>query len=94
MDRKMLRLHFVGALLAVLALGACSGERGLSCESSERYMGATTSPPVRVPDDLSPPNEAESLVIPPADETALSTSSDPSRCLEAPPEFFEANDND
>lgn len=90
----MLRLHTVGVLLVALALGACSGERGLSCESSERYTDATTSPPVRVPDDLSPPSETESLVIPPVGETALSTSNDPSRCLEAPPEFFEASAGD
>ena len=90
----MLRFGFVNALLAALLLSACSGERGLSCENPERYSSATTSPPVRVPDDLSPPDESESLVIPPINQTELSRAADPARCLETPPGFFESDDDD
>ena len=75
--------------LAVLGLGACSRDEGLRCESPERYGSATSIPPLRVPEDLSVPDETEVLRIP--DERSAQSPADPVDCLEAPPEFSEAN---
>jgi len=71
-------------LVPALVLAACSGERELRCESSERYQGARSVQPIRVPDDLSVPDESDALRIPPPPEgsrTARDT------CLEYPPEY-------
>jgi uncharacterized lipoprotein len=81
------------ALLAVLLCGVlagCRGERGVRCEDSERYSSAQEVPPVRVPDDLSVPDEQQALRIPPA-PGAVARPALPSQgsCLEQPPEYFE-----
>jgi uncharacterized lipoprotein len=77
-----------GVLLAAYFAAACSGERGLSCQSSARYEGASTVGPIRVPDDLSLPDESEALQVPFPPTGAASRPSDGS-CLESPPDFFE-----
>jgi uncharacterized lipoprotein len=82
----MLRLICV-SLLALL-VAACSGERRLSCVDTERYESSVTRPPIRVPDDLNPPDESDALVIPQVSTTELSDAA-PQGCLEAPPGFFE-----
>lgn len=73
-------------LLPVVALAACSGERELRCESTERYQGARSVQPIRVPDDLSVPDESGALRIPPppADSASAAVRE---QCLEYPPEF-------
>jgi hypothetical protein len=81
----MLRLLIAGALIASVLFG-CSGETTLNCEPSERYAGARSVPPVRVPEDLSVPDEAESLRLPPAPDRGVNAGE---RCLESPPDFFE-----
>jgi uncharacterized lipoprotein len=80
----MLRCLIAGAL-AASALSGCSGESTLNCETSERYAAARSVPPVRVPDDLSVPDETDSLRLPPA--PAADGAGE--RCLETPPDFFE-----
>lgn len=82
----MLRLILVLSLAALAA--ACSGERRMSCVDPERYETSTTSPPIRVPDDLTPPDESDALVIPQVPQTELSGVASEG-CLEAPPDFFE-----
>lgn len=93
----MLRGIALGIALAI-GLGGCSRNTGLRCENQERYSDATGAAPLRIPDDLDPPNESESLQIPAnaggagdsgaagSDTTAGSADS----CTEAPPDFFEA----
>lgn len=79
------RTALAAAALACVISG-CGGERGtVGCEATDRYAAATSAPPVRIPDDLSPPDETDSLRLPP--ESGSTTP--PSRpCLESPPGFF------
>ena len=81
-------------LAAGLILQGCSGEGGLSCVVDERYASSRTIPPLRIPDDLSPPDESEVLVIP---QTGADRRSEPPpgrQCLEAPPDFSETDTAD
>lgn len=83
-------VRVISALLLAVLAAACSGERRLRCEDSSRYESSTTAPPVRVPDDLTPPDESDALVIPQVPETELSSAgANNGRCLESPPDFFE-----
>jgi hypothetical protein len=76
---------WLAAVLAACALAACSRETTLSCDASERYAGAGSTPPVRIPDDLSPPDESDALQLPPeATETSARAA-----CLESPPAFYD-----
>jgi uncharacterized lipoprotein len=70
------------------ALVACSGKDGLRCEDSTRYSTSRTVPPIRVPDDLTVPDETESLLIPDR-SVAADAQPPPSECLETPPEYFQ-----
>lgn len=78
----------ISVVLLALLGAACSGERGLSCVDTERYESSSTSPPIRVPDDLTPPDETDALVIPQVPASELADAA-PEGCLEAPPDFFE-----
>jgi len=79
-----MRVALVAALLATL-LSACGGRQGLHCEDKARYASATSAQPVRIPDDLTPPNESDALRLPPA----VGEQKPPSEpCLESPPNFF------
>jgi hypothetical protein len=75
----------VAAAVLFCILSACSREHTLACEPTERYISATSSPPVQIPDDLSPPDESESLRLPPEGGTAPARSQP---CLETPPGFY------
>lgn len=87
-------VRLLGIAVLSVWLAACSGERGLSCETSDRYQISTTAEPLRVPDDLSPPDESEALVIPEVPETELaSRRADATECLESPPDFFESQES-
>lgn len=72
-------------LLAALTLAACSGERELRCESSERYQGARSVQPIRVPDDLSVPDESSAFRLPPPPAPDRGAARE--TCLEEPPEY-------
>ncbi len=81
----MLQRLLIGAIVAA-ALAGCSGDNELRCETPDRYAGARSVPPVRVPDGLTVPDETNSLRLPPQPTGADSAAA---RCLEAPPDFFE-----
>ena len=73
-------------LLGGLALGACSHDKVVRCGSDVTYLEARSANPVRVPDDLTLPDETESLRVPepgpvadPAGESEV--------CLENSPAF-------
>jgi uncharacterized lipoprotein len=83
-----MRLVYLSALLAAAhVLAGCSGERGMTCESVDRYAGARSVAPVRVPDDLSVPDESEAIRVPFPRPDASATPT--TGCLELPPDFFE-----
>ncbi|HEX7081851.1 MAG TPA: hypothetical protein VF329_12635 [Gammaproteobacteria bacterium] len=79
----------LAGVLTSLLLAGCAGDNGLRCEDTERYQNAESVGPIRVPDDLSVPDESEALRIPPAPSDALEAERDPASCLEDPPDFFE-----
>jgi uncharacterized lipoprotein len=87
----MSRILFAGIMLAAVLAG-CSGERGLTCESGERYQNSISVGPIRVPDDLSVPDESESLTIPPGPYTLIEPPASDRPCLESPPDFFEGGE--
>ena len=95
----ILRGITLGIVLAIL-LSGCSRTAGLRCENQERYSDAGEVAPLRIPDNLDPPSESESLHIP-TDVAAMGTgnsaasdgnanSASADSCTEAPPDFFEA----
>ncbi len=77
----------VALLVAASLMAACGATR---CEKPERYAGSGELPPVRVPDDLTPPDESGSLRIPQVgtgQERRPVVRKGP--CLESPPDYFE-----
>lgn len=83
----------VGATLAGGLLAACSGEDGLRCADEGEYRSSASAPPVRVPADLSVPEESDALQIPSGDPASESESeSEADGCLERPPDYFEGGE--
>lgn len=77
-------------VLAIWWLGGCSDGVGLRCENPARYTGSGEIPPVRIPDDLSPPDQSQSLRIPAPIEGNYEQVDSRGPCLESPPDFYEA----
>lgn len=73
---------------STVVLAGCSRQPTSNCEPVERYSTASSSPPMRIPDDLSPPNEADALRLPPGPGGSVAPSD---RCLESPPPFSGAS---
>jgi uncharacterized lipoprotein len=75
----------VAATLALAGLAGCGRDRTVAnCEPTARYATATSSPPIQIPDDLTPPDESDSLRLP-----ATTSGTAPSQpCLESPPGFY------
>lgn len=82
-----MRLSLLIVAAVAVASTACSRNSTLRCEASERYATASSSAPVQIPDDLSPPNESDAIRLPPP-VAEVEAPSQP--CLEAPPAFFES----
>lgn len=61
----------------------------MRCEDDARYSGASSAAPLRIPDDLSVPDESEAISVPPGPASASPPEGEPGRCLERPPDFFE-----
>ena len=81
----MWRTILVSGLLAVIASG-CASTAAERCEPQERYEGAGSIAPLRIPDELAPPDETGALRIPlesapDATETAVG------HCIESPPPY-------
>lgn len=81
----------LSAVLLVV-LSGCSGGSGMRCEDPERYAGSREMPPVRVPDDLSVPDEAQALRIPQVARSSPSLQQPDAgaRCLESPPAYSDS----
>jgi hypothetical protein len=73
------------ALCIACGLCGCGRDHTLACEGTERYSTASSAPPVQIPDDLSPPDETNSLRLPP---TGAATAAVTRPCLETPPGFY------
>jgi len=86
--RRVLLAGFV--LAAAFWLSGCFGRGGLRCENQERYVGSEERPPVRIPDDLDPPDQSRALTIPAERDGAGEGegAAREERCLEAPPEYL------
>lgn len=85
----MIRTATACTVLALLAAG-CGRDAQLRCENPEAYYNAAQRPPIRVPDDLSVPDQSEALSIPPRDRIGTEAPATPDRpCLEFPPRFYE-----
>ena len=77
-------------IFAIWSLGGCAGRFALRCEDTERYTGSGQIPPARIPDDLSPPDQSESLQIPAPVEGEVDQLESRGSCLESPPDYFGA----
>ena len=88
----MIARLLLSALAAQFVTG-CGGDALLRCENPEMYRGSGESAPIRIPDDLSVPNESDALRIPPGDRLAVAEVEDdesvPAPCLELPPDYYE-----
>ena len=84
----MSRRGLVGMALACLWLAACGGRGEFRCEDTSRYAPSTSVAPLRIPGDLTPPDESQALSVPPA-PTANTPNPErvAGRCLETPPEY-------
>jgi hypothetical protein len=85
----VLRLVPAIAAMPLLAIGGCFGGGELRCEDVLRYATSSTAAQIRVPEDLSLPNEREALQIPNAPPLDVPDPENVTECLESPPDFFE-----
>lgn len=87
---KLLRTRCPAAILglaAAVSLAGCFGKKSdVRCEPTDRYTTVGSVGPVRIPDDLTPPDESDALQLPTtgADD---GSSVPPGGCLEDPPKF-------
>ena len=87
--RNMWVRRLLIGMLAIWWLGGCSDGVGLRCENPARYTDSGEIPPVRIPDDLSPPNQSQALRIPASNDGNLEPVDTRGPCLESPPDFYE-----
>jgi hypothetical protein len=73
-------------IVGLAAVTGCSRQETLPCQPEARYSTARSAQPVQIPDDLSPPNEADAIRLPPDASPAASITA--GECLEVPPPFF------
>jgi uncharacterized lipoprotein len=73
--------------MSILMLGACSNESELRCSRDTLYRDAGSTGTLRIPDDLSVPDESESLSIPATAPEAPDNGETAGACLEESPAF-------
>ena len=83
----MIAIRLIALLPAILMLTACSGGAELACGYSSSYPDATSVATIRVPDDLSIPDESESLEIPGVSAAAAGSAEAATVCLEQSPAY-------
>jgi uncharacterized lipoprotein len=86
----MSSIRVIALLPAILLLGACSGESELVCGHDASYRQAISVGSLRIPDDLSVPDESESLRIPGPLPTDPASEEAEEACLEESPAFSNA----
>lgn len=72
-------------IVGLAAVAGCSRQEAVPCQPEARYSTARSAPPVQIPDDLTPPNEADALRLPP--QAVVSAPLVAGECLETPPPF-------
>jgi uncharacterized lipoprotein len=77
----------LAALLASLAASGCAGKDELICKPATDYLEADSIGQLRIPNDLTVPDESESLRIPAVPPTAASAEAGSDPCLEASPAY-------
>jgi uncharacterized lipoprotein len=87
--RAALRAARWVAPFLLVCLGGCGGSRDMRCEGAMRYATSSTAAPIRVPEDLSLPDESDALQIPNAPPFDVPDPEVERECLETPPDFFE-----
>lgn len=85
----MVRASVLLLALAAAALSACSRERELRCSTDSAYLSARSVEQLRIPEDLSVPDETDALRIPVPAAPGAPDEDEPDRCLEASPAFSE-----
>ncbi len=84
----MIRALLLGLAVALVMAG-CGRRFAARCEDPAVYSGSQEIPPVRVPGDLSIPDETDALRIPQSGQLGSAqpaVSRGP--CLESPPDFL------
>ncbi len=79
-------VRVIASMLIILGLGACSSETELRCGNHSDYREAASTGTLRIPDDLSVPDESDSLSIPGA-LPATPEITEAATCLEESPAF-------
>jgi uncharacterized lipoprotein len=72
-------------IVGLTAVAGCSRQETLPCQPEARYSTARSSPPVQIPDDLSPPDESDAIRLPA--DLAPAGAITAGECLETPPPF-------
>jgi uncharacterized lipoprotein len=73
-----------------LLCGACSRERSVNCSAGTGYLDAESAALLRVPDDLTVPDQSEAFNIP-APTPPREADEDSAACLEYSPAFSAAD---
>jgi uncharacterized lipoprotein len=81
------QLRIAVLLLAAVVLSACSRNKPLGCGGHLAYLQAETADQLRVPDDLTVPDESDSLRIPPVGPGEPAATDQVPACLEESPAF-------
>jgi uncharacterized lipoprotein len=85
----MISLRAFAVLTASMLLGACSGDTELRCASGVSYREARSAATLRIPDDLSLPDESESFRIPGPTPASAESEETATSSLEESPAFTE-----
>jgi hypothetical protein len=73
-------------IVGLAAVAGCSRQEVEPCAPEARYSTARSVAPVRIPDDLSPPDESDAIRLPVDLNPAASIKA--GECVEKPPSFF------
>ena len=73
-------------IVGLASVAGCSRQQTAPCEPEARYSSARSVAPVRIPDDLSPPDESDAIRLP--TDLAPVGSITAGDCTERPPSFF------
>jgi hypothetical protein len=81
-----MRNGWIGIVALAALSSGCFGRDGLRCEDSARYSSSTSVAPLRIPGELTPPDQSGALRVPPGIDAPLPPQ-EPGHCLEIPPDF-------
>ena len=87
MDRGKAGVFVAGALIALVLLAACGGNKGVkSCDKPQRYQESASRERVKTPDDLDELDRQRELPVPEANPTGDRPPGSP--CLDLPPRIM------